>query len=279
MFLSGEQVPTIIRLRQSQEQQIFDCLCANKEINLFLMGFLAEHPVDHAWWYGVLHEGTVTGVIMVLPTRLAVPWIPEPNDAVLLGRMLHTQHRPCLMVGPRETCDILWRVWAGDTQWDRYYEQRLYVASDALVGVGIPGFRRAHLEEWRTVAKNAGLMEEEDLGINPHKENPLLHEKAVRERIKVGRTFVISLQSEIVFQINVGTVTPWGCQIGGTYVPPKWRGQKVATHGMAELNRHLLQSHSLVTLHVNEANTPAVRLYERTGFVRSTPMRLITLTT
>jgi hypothetical protein len=41
--------------------------------------------------------------------------------------------------------------------------------------------------------------------------------------------------------------------------------------------RRLIADVPMVTLHVNEANHPAVRSYEAVGFRRSTPFRLMTL--
>ena len=120
-------------------------------------------------------------------------------------------------------------------------------------------------------------MEEEDLGRNPALTDPAAHQAVVIERIRSGRTWVLVREDEIVFQINVGTRGPAGCQVGGTYVPPPHRGKGYATLGMSELCRRLVPAHRRVTLHVNEANTPAVALYERTGFRRAHALRLITL--
>lgn len=119
-------------------------------------------------------------------------------------------------------------------------------------------------------------MEVEDLGRSPLSD-PEAHEAAVRERIRNGKTWVIERDGRIVFQINVGTATALGCQVGGTWVPRDLRGAGLATAGMRELCRRLLKRHPYVSLHVNEANTPAVRVYENAGFVRSAPYRLITV--
>ena len=246
-------------------------------MNLFLLGFLAVHRLERAWWYGTFGGGALTGVVMVLPGRLAVPWIEGRSDAVALGRHLATLHTPCMLVGPREACDGLWETWAGDVQATRFYDQRLYTVKSAPEVGLVNGFRRASFDDWPAVAQWAAEMEEEDLGSNPASEDPELHERVVQERVKSGRTWVIERAGEIVFQINVGTTTAWGCQIGGTYVPKPHRGKGLATLGVAALMDRLLARQPLVTLHVNEANHPAVRVYEKVGFSRAAPFRLITV--
>jgi hypothetical protein len=80
-----------------------------------------------------------------------------------------------------------------------------------------------------------------------------------------------------LFTINVGTRSHLGCQIGGTYVPLAHRGKGLATAATAAVVRDLLKRHPRVTLHVNEANQPAVRVYEKIGFERSVPYRLATV--
>lgn len=245
--------------------------------NLFLLGFLDANSLARGLWYGVTDRERVRAVVLVLPGRLAVPFALEPGLAGDLGRMLKPRHPPCMVVGPRAACDALWDAWARDVTPERFYDQRLYVCSAAPPGGPVAGFRKATLSEWEIVARQAGRMEEEDLGRNPAREHPELHEQVVRDRIRNGKTWVIERDGAIVFQINVGTALPIGCQVGGTYVPPEHRGAGLATEGMRELCRRLLPKHRIVTLHVNEANTPAVTVYERSGFERSTPFRLITV--
>jgi predicted GNAT family acetyltransferase len=182
-----------------------------------------------------------------------------------------------MLVGPREACDTIWEFWRRRAKPLNFYDQRLYVCTKIDDAPTIPGFRLAEMDDLETVAHYAGLMEAEDLGVNPIITNPGAHQRAVLERIRAGRTYVIAHRTEIVFQIVIGSKTAWGCQVGGTYVPKENRGRGWATRGMRVLCQHLLESYPRVTLHVNEANSPAVKVYERTGFERNAPYRLIVL--
>lgn len=271
------------RLTREHEPALEELLAADPLVNLFLLGFLAVHPTDRAWWYGVLDADRVSGAVLVLPGHLCVPWTPDPTDAAALGRHLAGLHRPCMTVGPREDVDQLWGAWGPGVAVRRWYDQRLYVLSQPPPGPSPSGLRRATLDEWRTVAAHAGAMEEEDLGRNPYTEDADTHERAVQDRVRAGRTWVLDDDDgTIVFQVSVGTTTAAGCQIGGTYVPVDKRGRGWAKRGIAALGHRLLTTPPpaacpVVTLHVNEANEPAVRTYEAAGFERHAPFRLITL--
>ena len=69
-----------------------------------------------------------------------------------------------------------------------------------------------------------------------------------------------------------------GAQLGGTYVWPEDRGRGIATRAVRGLVG-TLRSEGLprVTLHVHEANTPAVRCYVAAGFRPHAPFRLMVL--
>jgi len=266
------------RLGPGWESAIEKCLLEDVEVNLFLLGFRRLHDLEQTHWYGAVEDERLRGLALLVPDRLLVPWCPDPSHAGAIGLHLRTRAHPCMMVGPREAGDALWEAWAaGRVSPDRFYDQRLYVLRRRPPGDPVPGFRRARMSEWRQLAVNSGFMEDEDLGRNPHHDFPALHERVVRERVRNGRTWLIAHHHEIHFQINIGTALDIGAQIGGTYVPPPHRRRGYATLGTRALCQHLMNHHPFVSLHVNEANTPAVRVYEKVGFQRSVPFRLITV--
>ncbi|MCA9493158.1 MAG: GNAT family N-acetyltransferase, partial [Myxococcales bacterium] len=186
-----------------------------------------------------------------------------------------SQHRPTLRVGPRAASDALWSAWASTHQPRRRYDQRLYVLDDPPPGEDPPGFRRALPRDVTRLAVQAAAMEREDLGTDPRERDPASHDQVVAERVRTGRTWVIEDGDALVFQVNIGTMHVDGAQIGGTWVPPARRGRGLSTSGVAATCRHLAEVVPRVTLHVNEANTPAVRCYERVGFRREAAYRLV----
>lgn len=269
----SSQQDAVFRLGAEDEPALSRLLDTEPVVNLFLRGFLDAHAVDRAWWYAI--GDPLRSVALVLPARLCVPFATLPEDAALIGHHLRSQHRPTLLVGPRAASDALWSAWASTHQPRRRYDQRLYVLDSAPPGEDPPGFRRAVQGDVRRLAVQAAAMEREDLGTDPRERDPASHDQVVAERVRTGRTWVIEDQGAIVFQVNVGTLHSDGAQIGGIWVPPARRGRGLSTAGVAATGRHLLQTVPRITLHVNEANTPAVRCYERVGFRRDAAYRLV----
>jgi predicted GNAT family acetyltransferase len=265
----------VVRLAGSDEPAIEALLARDPIVNLFLIGFLAAHPAERTWWYGLGRP--LRALVLVLPGRLAVPFAPDPADAAHLGVHLAEQHTPCLLVGPRAAADALWARWAGGARAARSHDQHLYTLRQGELAASEDpaGFRKATPADREAVAQGAAEMELEDIGVDPRLPDPSHHVAVVTDRIRAGRTWLIERDGEIVFQVNVGTSHPIGCQIGGTWVPRRLRGQGLAQAGIRATCRRLLGQHPCVTLHVNEANLAAVRVYERVGFVRTAAFRLL----
>lgn len=256
--------------------------------NLFLLGWLRSQDMTRAPWFGVVRRGELVAAALVVPERLAVPWAPAADDAADIGRRLkHLAQVAGMVIGPREACDALWAGWEPGRA-RLWYDQRLYVQEEAPGGPPVDGFRRAAMRDLDHLVLASARMEEEDLGRNPLDVDPVGHEAATRERIRSGRTWVVERDGELVFHIHAGTWIAEGCQVGGTYVAPAHRGQGLGTAGMRELGRTLLMpspdgrhppdpdhvAPARVTLHVNEANTPAIRAYESAGYRRVHAFRL-----
>jgi len=264
-------------LTREHEHALEELLDTDREVNLFLLGMLAQVPIERCHWYGLLDGDRVRATALLLPGRLCVPFAPDAEDASLLARHLARREAPCMTVGPREAVDRVWEEWGRARAPRRVFDQRLYVLREPPACGPDLRVRRARHEDWPVVARYAVLMQLEDLGTDPSAEDPRAHDRVVQDRIAAGRTWVVEDEGEIVYQINTGTSLPWGCQVGGTYVPVPHRRRGWGTLGTAEVCGRLMKVHPLVTLHVNEANTPAVRAYERVGFQRSAPFRLVTV--
>ena len=269
----------VVRLTEEHVPALEELLLEDTPTNLFPLGFLESVPMERAIWFALLgSRGQVRATTLLVPGRLAVPYAADASLLAVIGGHFHGRVRPCMLVGPREASDILWQSWTrGAVETDRFYDQRLYVCSTSPPRSHVDGFRLADAREWRELARNAIQMEIEDVGNDPSHPDPALHAQIVKDRIKAGRTWIIERGNGIVFQINVGVQGPLGCQIGGTYVPKGCRGQGLAKDGVRAVTARLIDQYPNVTLHVNEANTPAVRVYEQCGYERDAAFRLLTV--
>lgn len=252
--------------------------------NLFLLATVRDlglRPTgDFAWWGGLAHN-ELRAVCWIArswpdpePDRvagLAVPWGDEDACAAIGGR-LATASPPRMLIGARSPCDGLWRG-MGSPAASLYYDQRLMVLHRPTAGPRL-ALRRALPAEWALVSEMSARMMLEDLGEDPRALDREGHELRVKDRIRRGGVLLGEEQGRVVFKLDLGSRTNEGVQVGGTWVPPEARGRGVATAGMRAAADQLLERHDWISLHLNEANLPAMSAYLSAGFQRAAPFRM-----
>ncbi|WP_181009130.1 GNAT family N-acetyltransferase [Streptomyces sp. SM11] len=175
------------------------------------------------------------------------------------------------IVGPAEPATQLWRLL--EPSWGPAREVRanqpLMVTESLSADVTPdPLVRRIRKDETEIVMPACVAMFTEEVGISPLAgDGGLLYQARVAELIGAGRSFARIDDGKVVFKAEIGAVTPQACQIQGVWVAPEHRGKGLSETGMAAVLRYALADVApVVSLYVNDYNTPARKAYRRVGF-------------
>jgi len=271
-------------LHKRDRQQAINLLEKDKEANLFQLDSIDSRAFS-GWyqdqWWGVFQNKQLLGVGGCFgrpshgyPARLVVPY-GEATAMKLLGQFERDRGGSHMVIGERDSADSFLQGMKPPS-YQTFYNQRIFVCSKVHPsdGNGALTFQRAQLKHETDIYEMSAQMMLEDLGKDPRKPSPTQYRETIRRRIQEGRCFIGLYKQEIAFILDLGTNCIRGCQIGGTYVPPKFRGRGFATQGVHFWTERLIQKFGMVTLHVNEENIPAIRCYKRVGFLQSSPYRL-----
>ena len=132
--------------------------------------------------------------------------------------------------------------------------------------------RPAFPQEFDLVLPASVAMFTEELGYDPTESGGAYAQRA-RELVAAERTFVQIGRdwhgaARLEFKADIGALAGGVAQIQGVYVPPELRGQGIASAGMAAVAAQVSARYQAqVHLYVNDFNLPAVRAYEKAGFV------------
>jgi predicted GNAT family acetyltransferase len=130
-----------------------------------------------------------------------------------------------------------------------------------------PRVRRARLDEVDLVMPAAAAMFTEEIGYRPYWGSGQGYRQGIASLITRGHTFVRVDDGEVVFKADVGSVALGVAQVQGVWVAPRWRGQGFAGPAMAAVVAQVqAEIAEVVTLYVNDFNTPARATYARVGF-------------
>jgi uncharacterized protein len=89
----------------------------------------------------------------------------------------------------------------------------------------------------------------------------------VAELVRAGRSLARIENGEVLFKAEIGAASSQACQVQGVWVDPRYRGQGLSGPGMAAVARYAQQNVApVVSLYVNDYNTPARRAYRTVGF-------------
>ncbi|MFH8398563.1 GNAT family N-acetyltransferase [Streptomyces anulatus] len=175
------------------------------------------------------------------------------------------------IVGPAESTTRLWRLL--EPSWGPAREVRanqpLMVTESLSADVTPdPRVRRVRKDETEVLMPACVAMFTEEVGISPLAgDGGLLYQARVAELIGTGRSFARIDDGKVVFKAEIGAATPQACQIQGVWVAPEHRGKGLSEAGMAAVLRYALADGApVVSLYVNDYNTPARKAYRRVGF-------------
>ncbi|MFG3403924.1 GNAT family N-acetyltransferase [Streptomyces sp. NPDC048142] len=175
------------------------------------------------------------------------------------------------IVGPAEPTTQLWRLL--EPSWGPAREVRgnqpLMVTESLSADVTPdPLVRRIRKDETEILMPACVAMFTEEVGISPLAgDGGLLYQARVAELIGTGRSFARIDDGKVVFKAEIGAATPQACQIQGVWVAPEHRGKGLSETGMAAVLRYALADVApVVSLYVNDYNTPARKAYHRVGF-------------
>ena len=200
-----------------------------------------------------------------------VPVQAGPDAQRAFADRARRQGRRCAsIVGPKSAVAPMWDLlepaWGPAREVRR--DQPLMATSSPAPVAPDPAVRRVRPDELDLLLPACVAMFTEEVGVSPALgDGGATYRARVAELIALGRSFARIEDDRVLFKAEVGSVTASACQVQGVWVPPELRGLGRSTPGMAAVVQAALRDIApVVSLYVNDYNTPARRAYRRVGF-------------
>lgn len=244
-----------------------------------VQSILARVPIEEGW----ARPSHALGLVDDAGRLTAVAWnganlVPFGFDDagldLLADHVLFTRRIFSSLVGPREQVMPLWeRIEAGVGPAREVRESQLsMVYRGGEVMAPDPRVRPARIGEGSLVLPASVAMFTEEVGYNPLAYGTGYSHR-VHSLVRAGQTFVrmgigADGRERVEFKADIGALAGGVAQIQGVWTAPDLRGQGIATAAMVQVARTVRETMApTVSLYVNDYNVPAVRVYEKAGFV------------
>ena len=218
-------------------------------------------------WYA---GGRLTSLCYAGANLVPICAVPEAIRA-FAERARRTGRRCSSIVGPAGPTAELWSLL--EPSWGPAREVRtrqpLMVTRSLPADIAPdPHVRRVRRDEIDVIMPACVSMFTEEVGVSPLAgDGGLLYQARVAELVTTGRSFARIEDGRVVFKAEIGAVTRHACQIQGVWVAPEHRGRGLSETGMSAVLHYALRDVApVVSLYVNDYNTPARAAYHRVGF-------------
>ena len=267
-----------LRLLTDHDRDEVLALCDRDPIaNVFASARIRSTSLEPSRLGGQLWGYSETGTRLTSLCYSGANLVPveATQDAIsAFAAKARSQGRRCSsIVGPADAVGPLWSLL--EPAWGRPREVR---AAQPVLAMSAPSaiepdrnVRMVRPRELDVLLPSCIAMFTEEVGVSPiGPDGGAAYRARMADLIGAGRSFArIDDGNQVIFKAEIGAVTPHACQVQGVWVPPECRGQGHAVRGMAAVVLAGLRLAPIVTLYVNDFNTPARAAYRRAGFAEA----------
>ena len=266
-----------LRLLDNRDRdEVLDLCDRDPVVNVFISSRVREAGVEPsrlgAQIWGYQAAGRLTSLCYAGANLVPVAAAP-PAITAFAGRARLLGRRCSSIVGLAPDTLGLWELLR--PYWGRPREIRAVQPVMATSGppqvAPDPLVRRVRPDELGILLPASVAMFTEEVGVSPvGPDGGAAYRARVSELIAMGRAFARIEDGQVVFKAEIGSVTPLACQVQGVWVRPELRGRGLASAGMAAVVAEALRNVApVVSLYVNDFNTPARAAYRRVGFTET----------
>lgn len=157
-----------------------------------------------------------------------------------------------------------WSAWGQVSNVRRH--QPLMVLDEVPTPEPDPRVRLLTVDDYPSYLEASVHMYTEEIGSSPFKYG-MGYERFVRQRLAEQDAFGIVEDGRVIFKADLGPKLGQQAQLQGVWVVPELRGSGLSVPALSGMLRLAMRRYQQISLYVNDFNTPAIRAYERLGFL------------
>jgi uncharacterized protein len=200
----------------------------------------------------------------------AVPGAERGAAVAFAERARRAGRRCSTIVGPAGAVGPMWDLL--EPHWgparDHRPRQPLMAIDRAPSVAPEPRVRPVRPDQLETLFPAAIAMFTEEVGVSPLRvDGGAGYRARVSELVRAGQSLAWIENDEVLFKAEIGAVCRAACQVQGVWVAPAYRGRGIGTAGTAAVVEYARAALApVVSLYVNDFNSPARAAYRRVGF-------------
>lgn len=130
-----------------------------------------------------------------------------------------------------------------------------------------PRVRRLTVDDYASYLDASVHMYTDEIGSSPFKYGGG-YERFVMQRLTDGDAYgIVDRDGRVIFKADLGPRLGEHAQLQGVWVAPSLRGTGLSVPALSGMLRLAMARYPRMSLYVNDFNAPAIRAYERLGFV------------